>query len=305
MGDLSCESIEGLQPADPASIGQALAVAFAMERNAVHPIAKAILGYAQQCNTPIIPIKDFKTIPGYGLEALALLPEGTINAYIGNPDYIIPKITSSQAAELLERTKVIQDQGELLAVLKLGDKIFLFRFRDTPRPTVKKTLDALKQKWMMRLVILTGDHQATAKRIAEEMGIDEYHANLRPEDKLNYIAKLSKDHGLAMVGDGINDAPALARATVGICMGKVGSTAAIDAAEIILLHDNIELLDWLVGKAHQTSFIVKQNLALALMAILIASLPALAGFIPLWLAVVLHEGGTVLVGLNALRLLRK
>lgn len=157
----------------------------------------------------------------------------------------------------------------------------------------------------MQLVMLTGDHEASAERIANELGIKQFHANLRPEDKLRYVTQLSEKQGLAMIGDGINDAPALARATVGICMGKVGSTAAIDAADVVLLHDNIELLGWLVRKARQTQRIVKENLSLAALAIIGASLPALAGLVPLWLAVVIHEGGTVLVGLNGLRLLRK
>lgn len=155
-----------------------------------------------------------------------------------------------------------------------------------------------------RLLMLSGDHQASAERVAAALGIREVHANLKPEDKLAYVTSLSEKQGLAMVGDGINDAPALARATVGICMGKIGSGMAMDAADVILLQDNLEFLDWLMAKAKQTETIVRQNLMIAAGAILIASVPALAGWVPLWLAVILHEGGTVLVGLNALRLLR-
>ncbi len=152
--------------------------------------------------------------------------------------------------------------------------------------------------------MLTGDHHDNAKKIALEANINTYYADLKPEDKLQHITQLSQLKKLAMIGDGVNDAPALARATVGISMGKVGSDSAIEAADIVLLHDNIEWLDWLIEKAYQTQKIVKQNVILASAAIVLASLPALGGFVPLWLAVILHEGGTILVGLNALRLLR-
>lgn len=304
-GELTCLSIEVLEnsPQVTATIDDALAVAYALERNAVHPIASAIVKYAQAKKSQLATLSQFISLPGYGLQAIATLPNGKEAVYIGRPSYIADKLAPSLQQDLLKRTQEIEMQGELLAVLIIGSTPYIFRFRDTPRPQINEMLRSVRQRGM-ELVMLTGDHFNSAKKIAEELSLTQFYADLSPEEKLQHVSRLAEQKGLAMVGDGVNDAPALARATVGICMGKVGSSAAVDAADVILLHDNIELLDWLIGKAKQTQRIVKQNLILATSAIIIASLPALIGIVPLWLAVVMHEGGTVLVGLNALRLLR-
>ncbi len=300
-GDLTCIGLEG-----PGEFKmQALAIAYSLEKNAVHPIAKAILAYAQTKKVLPASLKAFKSIPGYGLEGKAEFNEVESQVYIGNPEYVLDKLPEKQNAILKIRTEEIRKNGELLAVLIIDTYVFIFRFTDTLRPKMKETLASLKTHWNMDIVMLTGDHERSAHRTAEEVGVTTYRADLRPEDKLEYISELSHKMKVAMVGDGINDAPALARATVGICMGKVGTTAAMDASEIVLLHDNVELLDWLVGKSKQTQRIVRQNLILATAAIIFASSPALAGIVPLWLAVIMHEGGTVLVGLNALRLLKE
>jgi heavy metal translocating P-type ATPase len=303
LGDLTCVAIEPLTLVNR-DTQQILAVAYALEKNAVHPIAKAITTMAENKNVENIKLIDFKAIPGYGLEAKVLLPEGLVTASIGHAEYIASILPKDLAHTLLTQAKEKQNQGELIAVLLIGTDIFLFRFVDQSRPKIKESLVALKRKgW--RLIMLTGDCEILAQKIALEMGIDEVFANLRPQDKLDHVDKISKKSGLVMIGDGINDAPALARATVGICMGKIGSSTAIDAADIVLLHDNIELIDWLMTKSRQTQRIVKQNLGIALGAIAVAALPALLGLVPLWLAVVMHEGGTILVGLNALRLLKQ
>lgn len=300
-GDLTCIAIEPLNAS--VDLQMELSVAYALEKNAVHPIAKAILAYAEKTNTLPAHLKEFKAIPGSGLEGLAKFSNGDIHVAIGHPEFIAEKLNKNKSEALLKRCRELQNNGELVSPLLIGEDVFLFRFQDTPRQNVKDTLANLR-KMGLKMVMLTGDHQESADRIANELGIHSFYANLKPEDKLIHVAHLAENEGLAMVGDGINDAPALARATVGICMGKVGSTTAVEAADIVLLQDNIERLDWLFQKAKKTQLIVKENLTLAIAAIFVATIPSLLGFIPLWLAVLLHEGGTVIVGLNGLRLLK-
>lgn len=302
-GQLECVGIEAIGPVKWTG-DEALSIAYALERPVVHPIAKAVLTYATSKQVPLPSLKNFKALPGWGVEATVEWQGKEVVAFMGHPEYIRPQLTSLQQEQLTLYTEPLQRQGKILSVLFCDQNLFVLSFEDTLRPRVKETIQALKKKGKWKLLMLTGDHAASAQRIAEEVGLTEFYADLRPEDKLNYVTRIALEEGLAMIGDGINDAPALARANVGICMGKVGSATAIEAADVILLQDNLERLDWLMQKAKTTQAIVKENLLIAVAAIFIASLPALAGLVPLWLAVVLHEGGTILVGLNALRLLR-
>lgn len=303
-GNLRCTAFRALAGPQIVDKTTALSIAQAMEKNALHPIAKAIEAYSEEQQIPQVKTEDFRAVAGYGIEATAIVKDARIPAYIGNPDYILPKLTENTRLEIENEIQIVQERGDLIAVLLVGEELFLFTFDDTPRPNIAETLKHLKSSRIEEIVMLTGDHAQSAASMAKTIGIDKFYADLKPEDKLRIVSELSQNKGLAMVGDGINDAPALARATVGIGMGKVGSATAVAAADVVLLQDNLELLGWLFNKAHQTLAVVKQNLILAIGVIILATVPALLGWIPLWAAVVLHEGGTVLVGLNALRLLR-
>jgi len=292
-GELTCAGIDTFGLSE-----LVLPLAYTLERSAVHPIAHAIDQYAKAKNIQPLPITDFQAVAGFGLQAIY---QGD-KVMIGHAPWILPKLSKEKQKIVHEAVSKRQAEGELVTVLCFRETIAIFHFRDTLRPHIVDTLKSLIKRWGLKVVMLTGDHQVSAKLIADQVGITEYYADLRPADKLKYI---SNEEHLAMVGDGINDAPALARANVGISMGKVGSSTAIDASDIVLLQDNIESLGWLISKSHQTVRIVKQNITIALTAIVFATIPALLGWIPLWLAVLLHEGGTAVVAVNALRLLRK
>jgi Cd2+/Zn2+-exporting ATPase len=288
-GQLICTSIEPLEPLGKRSVEEALSIAYGLERQVVHPIATAICNLAVEKKCRPAEISDFKATPGLGLEGNL---DRNTRAAIGLPEHIAAHIKSRG-----------QEEDTMTAMLDVDGEIFLFRFTDQIRDAAKGLFQQMKERNQLRSIMLTGDHEKSARKIAHLLGIDEVFFDLRPEDKLQKVAELAQLGALAMVGDGINDAPALARASVGISMGQIGSAAAVDASDVVLLNDDLGRLSWLFTKAHQTLRIVKQNVTLALSVICLVTLPALLGFIPLWLAVLLHEGGTVLVGLNSLRLL--
>jgi Zn2+/Cd2+-exporting ATPase len=287
-GKLTCSGIEQLSgPALNRDL--VIAIAASLERHAVHPIAEALTSYAKSRNISTLQVEDFRSVAGYGLE-------GTVDSHpavIGQREFIQEKSKTA-----------LTPANKMATYLWTQGSLFVFHFTDTLRADAKKAVEQLK-KDDLRVIMLTGDHQSSAHAVARDLGIDEVFADLRPEEKLVKVTELVQKTPLMMVGDGINDAPALARATVGISMGKIGSATAVNASDIVFINDDISLLGWLYKKSRQTHNILRQNITLALGVILFATTPALLGWVPLWIAVILHEGGTVLVGLNSLRLLKK
>lgn len=297
-GALFCIKVDPLNDAAKnRSLDEAIVIAGSMERHVKHPIADAIIALVKEKKLTFTSIQNLKSIPGSGVQAVI---SSSLNpCYLGSEAFVLSKITNKPLSKANSMTSSTQ------TYLLLGEALFCFHFQDEIRKEAKELLRILQKDLKMDVVMLTGDEERNATSIALQLDIKDVFAHLKPEDKLKKVALLSQDKGLIMVGDGVNDAPALARATVGISMGKIGSASAIAASDVVFLQDDIGSLDWLIKKSHKTMRIIKQNLSLALSVILLATTPALLGFIPLWLAVVLHEGGTLLVGLNSLRLLKK
>ncbi|GAB4192046.1 MAG: cation-translocating P-type ATPase [Simkaniaceae bacterium] len=280
-------------------------IAATLERSILHPIAEAIENIAHQRGLRALEMKEFKARPGLGLEGIVNLHGEEKKAFIGSLEFMFSILGEKT---LLEKWPDIREEatkkGQLLAFLLIDRTIYLFHFNDSLRPNMHEVITRLKNRFRLRIAMLTGDHQYSASKIAREAGIEEFYANLKPDDKLHLVSKFIEEGGLAMVGDGINDAPSLMRANVGISMGRIGSSAAIEASDVVFLRDELSLIEWLMDKAKKTKHILIQNISLALMVIVFATTPALLGLVPLWLAVILHEGGTVVVGLNSLRLLK-
>lgn len=297
-GKLRCIKLEPLNPEAHSIEGSvALSIAGSMERGVKHPMADAVLELVKEKELSLINLDSFESIPGSGMKAMTR----GIACYLGNASFVLSKLKDFSPPSGEELSTSSSSQSYFL----LGKALFIFHFQDEIRPEAKTLIHNLHNKLHMNTTMLTGDQYYNALSVSKEIGIQSIFADLKPQDKLDKVAELSQNLGLIMVGDGVNDAPALARATVGVSMGKIGSRAAIDASDIVFLQDEISSLDWLIEKSHKTMQIVKQNFSLALCVIFFATSPALLGWIPLWLAVILHEGGTVLVGLNSLRLLKK
>lgn len=327
-GQLTCKAIEPIHGhisnrweelklgscCSPNCETEALAVAAAMEQGATHPIARAVVDHSEGKLLPPVAIHEFESFPGQGLGAtvsgLKSQHGGPHKAIMGSLDYVASSLKSiSDSGKIYEAARGSAYGSELVrAALSVNEKVTLFHFEDKLRAGAPEVVDSLK-KTGMNVLMLTGDHASSAQRVAKAVGIEEVHSGMKPEDKLNRIKNLSRQsgkdssRGLIMVGDGINDAPALAAATVGIVLAHYASATAVAVADVLLLQDNIDRVPFVIAKAHQTTTLVKQSVGLALSCIFLAALPSALGFLPLWLTVLLHEGGTLVVCLNSARAL--
>lgn len=276
-----------------------LRLAASVEARSEHPLASAIVKAAEERQLNLLVATDFKAIPGQGVEASI---QGK-SVWIGNERLFeerripIPPPLRAQVASLEQKGQtvmLVSVDGEWRGILAVADVL---------RPDAAQIVADLKKLGLF-VVMLTGDNERVAAAIAHKAGVDKYHAGLLPQDKVRILKTLREKYGFtAMVGDGVNDAPALAAANVGIAMGGAGSDVALETADVVLMGDNLAHLPYAIGLARQARKTVWQNLVFALSVIVLLVAAAFGAHLPLPLGVVGHEGSTVLVVLNGLRLL--
>jgi len=294
-----------LDVTDVAVVGKAAALdvirlAAAVEARSAHPVAAAITRHAQALLRDLPAVRRFLSLPGMGAEGEV---DGR-RVIIGNE-----RLVESYGIQIPDRwsdAERLRAEGKSL-VFVAADGVMLgaIAVADRPRETARETIELLRGQHVPIIAMLTGDHQDTAAVIARELNVDEYHAALLPERKLALVESLRARHGaLMMVGDGVNDAPALAAADVGVAMGAAGSDVALETADVALMSDELAKLPYALRLSRATMRNVKTNVAISLCLKAAFLALAIAGIATLWMAVLADTGATVIVVANALRLLR-
>ncbi|MGE5655719.1 MAG: heavy metal translocating P-type ATPase, partial [Actinomycetota bacterium] len=283
------------------STDQLLQVAAALESLSEHPIGEAIAQFARQQNLTWTTAVNVQAQAGQGITGEI---EGQ-NATAGKAAFVQPQANDA-AKTLTEQSYHWEAEGKTVVwVAYAGEILGIIAVADTVRPAAAQAIARLKRLGIEQIVMLTGDNSRTAHSIAQQVGVDRVYAELLPEDKVDVIRQLQKQYqAVAMVGDGINDAPALAQASVGIAMGAAGSDVALETADIVLMADRLERLEHAIRLGRRAQGVVKQNIVFALGFVVILLIANFAGNITLPFGVLGHEGSTVIVTLSGLRLLR-
>jgi Cd2+/Zn2+-exporting ATPase len=291
-------------PAEGASEEELLAVALAVEQTSDHPLASAIVEGAKKrlpAGHATPAVSEVKSITGKGIQAL-----------VAGEAVLIGKaaLFSGQEGALALTPAIAEANAKLVAagrttmIVSMGSRFLgVIGVMDTPRAIAAQVMAELRKLGIERLIMISGDNQQVADAVAKAVGLTEARGDLMPEQKVDAIKALREQHGkVAMVGDGVNDAPAMANATVGIAMGAAGSDVALETADVALMSDDLAHLPFAVGLSRSTSRIIKQNLWLSL-GVVAVLIPATIFGLNLGTAVLFHEGSTLLVVVNALRLL--
>ena len=279
-----------------------LQVAVAVEELSDHPLASAVArdGRDRLNGDSRLQASGLEALMGRGVRATVAGEE----VYIGKPGLFAELGGPTMPSELMAAIQEAQTQGRTIMVVRRGGQFLgAVGLMDTPRDSARTVAQSLRKLGITRMIMISGDNQKVADAIAAQTGIDEAWGDLLPEDKVEAIKRLRDDHQVAMVGDGVNDAPAMANATVGIAMGAAGSDVALETADIALMADNLDALPFAVGLSRRTRRIIRQNL-LASLGVVALLIPATLFGLSIGLAVLVHEGSTLVVVVNALRLLR-
>ena len=280
-----------------------LGIAVAVEELSDHPLAKAVVrdGMKKLGKDLKIPdADDLEAVQGKGIKAN--YQGNTI--YIGNLE-LFEDIDNGVPSEVSEKVRGLEGEGKTTMLIKRGDEfIGMLGLMDTPREKAKETLAQLKKLGIKKMIMLTGDNQKVADAVAREIGLTEALGSLLPEEKVEAIKNLARqENKLAMIGDGVNDAPAMANSTVGIAMGAAGSDVALETADIALMADKLETLPFAIGLSRKAKSVIKQNLWVSLGVVALLIPATIMSWASIGVAVAIHEGSTLIVVINALRLL--
>ncbi|HVZ18579.1 MAG TPA: cation-translocating P-type ATPase [Terriglobales bacterium] len=278
-----------------------LAVAAGIENRSQHPLARAIVRYAASKGVLLADVTDFRSLTAAG--AVARHENRTVS--IGSPNLFASQLGVS-LTEIEPEIARLQSEGKTVVLIGTERAVWgMFAIRDNVRPNARAAIAALHGIGVQKVVMLTGDNRRTAEVIAREVGIDEIYSDLKPEDKLTIVRELrAKEGHVAMVGDGVNDTPALAEATVGIAMGAAGTDVALETADVALMADDLEKLVYALRLARRNQTLVRQNLVLSIVVISVLVIGAVMGSFTLPVAVLAHEISEFVVIGNSLRILK-
>lgn len=279
-----------------------LSLAYGLERTSTHPIAAALVRLAQSHELEPFEVESIQNVPGRGVEGVY---DGS-PVRIGSYAFCEPLIMECFRKHTHDMAQRILDGGAIAVVIAHESGSAVVALADEPRQGARDLDEQLRAVGVHQTAMLTGDDRRVAARLAERLGIENVHAELLPEDKVAHIEQLRRDqppgHSLAVVGDGVNDAPALAVADVGLAMGHIGADAALETADVILLHDDIDRVPWSIHLARKVKRTIIVNLTFATLVIAVLVVLAM-GDLTLSLGVLGHEGSTLVVIANSLRLL--